>query len=464
MPALSDSDQHDFSTADRRLANRLDRMCEGLVETFAHGAGFGEFQFKHAPTACDMFGCGLRLHRPADDKRSAQDVESRILSLMNPIVASYIVTFLKPEMLHVYRQVTGMQRWKPVVICKKRENPDRFPFDDVRVVRKSVFHQVRRWWQKTVLDAPITIGASEARRLREEIVRSGAKLLHVYFGHIGVHLLPMLAECPVPVIVSFHGADAQVDLDRPKHGTATRQMLSIARLLLVRSESIAARLGDLGCPAEKIRIHRTGIPLEKITFHQRTAPADGAWKCVQACRLIPKKGIETTLRAFAEFSRSFPATTLTLAGEGPQLDQTRSLSEALGIAARVHTPGFLSQEALAALLADAHLFLHPSELGLDGDQEGVPNSMLEAMAAGIPPLATFHGGIPEAVEHGISGLLVAERDYAALAGEMIALANAPERYAAMSAAAAARVASEFDLRTTVRALERFYDEALTSHV
>ena len=93
---------------------------------------------------------------------------------MKPIVASYIVTFLKPEMLHVYRQVTGLQQWRPVALCKKRENATLFPFDDVRVVHKSLFHQVRRWWQKTVRGEPITIAASEARRLREEIERKGA--------------------------------------------------------------------------------------------------------------------------------------------------------------------------------------------------------------------------------------------------------------------------------------------------
>ncbi len=379
---------------------------------------------------------------------------------MKPIVASYIVNFLKPEMLHVYRQVTGLQRWKTAVLCKKRENAERFPFDEVRVVKKSALHQVRRWWLKSVRGQPITIAPSEARRLRAALGQSGAKLLHVYFGHIGVHLLPMLEECPVPFVVSFHGADAQVDHEQPKHAAATRRVLDLARLVLVRSESIAARLRDMGCAAEKIRIHRTGIPLDAIPFTQRTAPPDGAWRCVQACRLIEKKGIETTLRAFAQFAKAFPAATLTLAGDGLLLPRISELAAQFGIADRVKTPGFLTQSQLAALLKDAHLFLHPSELGADGNQEGVPNSMLEAMAAGIPPLATFHGGIPEAVEHGTSGILVAERDDAALARELIALANSPERYAAMGAAAAARVAAQFDLRATVQSLEGFYDEAV----
>lgn len=379
---------------------------------------------------------------------------------MKPIIASYIVNFLKPEMLHVYRQVTGLERWHPAVLCKKRENAERFPFSDVRVVKKAALHQVRRWWQKSVRDEPITIAPSEARRLRSAIRDSGAALLHVYFGHIGVHLLPLLENCPVPFVVSFHGADAQVDHEQPKHAAATRRVLELARLVLVRSESIAARLRELGCMAEKIRIHRTGIPLDAIPFRQRTAPADGAWRCVQACRMIEKKGITTTLRAFEDFVKVYPAATLTLAGDGPMLASVAQMIAKCGLTDRVKTPGFLTQPELAALMNEAHLFLHPSELGADGNQEGVPNSILEAMAAGVPPLATFHGGIPEAVEHGISGLLVAERDDAALAREMIALANSPERYAAMSAAAAARVAAQFDIRATVRALEGFYDEAI----
>ncbi len=374
-----------------------------------------------------------------------------------PSVASYIVNFLKPEMLHVYRQIIGLRNWRPIVLCKKRENPDRFPFDDVRVVKKSPFHQIRRWWQKTVCNEPITIAPSEARRLSSEVERSGAKLLHVYFGHIGVHLLPLLEKCPVPFVVSYHGADAQVDLDHPKHAAATRRVLHLARLVLVRSESLAKRLREIGCRAEKIRIHRTGIPLDAIPFRQRTAPLDGAWRCLQSCRMIEKKGIETTLRAFAEFARAFPAATLTLAGDGPLLPRIAKLAAELGIA--VKTPGFLTQPQLAEELERAHLFLHPSELGADGNQEGVPNSMLEAMAAGIPPLATFHGGIPEAIEHNTSGLMVPERDFTALAHEMIALANDPARYLAMSAAAAKRVAEQFDIRATVRALESFYDEA-----
>lgn len=372
-----------------------------------------------------------------------------------PVAAQYVVTFLKPEMLHVYRQITALHAYRPVVFCQKRENADAFPFAEIVLQPKPLTHPLRRLWQKQIRRQPITIYRSEARRTLAELHRVGARVLHVYFGHIGVHLLPLLEIADVPVIVSFHGADAGFDQDAER----TRRMFEKCALLLVRSESIGKRLVEMGCDPGKIRLHRTGVPLGQIAFSQRTVPPDGTWRCVQACRLIAKKGLATTLRAFAEFARPFPKATLTIAGEGPQLEELLALAAELGIAAQVTFAGFLSQEKLRALFAESHLFLHPSELTGEGDQEGVPNAMLEAMASGLPVVATTHGGIPEAVENGVSGLLFAERDHAALGEAMRLLAGDPARFAAMSLAARARVTEQFDLDAQTRVLERCYDEA-----
>ncbi len=386
-------------------------------------------------------------------------IETLAASSAVPVAAQYVVTFLKPEMLHLYRQIISLRAFRPVVFCQKRENAETFPFGDIVLQPKPRTHQLRRLWQKQILGQPITIYASEARHTLAELQRVGARVLHIYFGHIGVHLLPLIEVADIPVIVSFHGADAGIAADQPAHLARTRRMFGKCALLLVRSESIAQRLIAMGCDAGKIRLHRTGIPLGQIAFAQRAAPADGAWRCVQACRLIAKKGLATSLRAFAEFARAFPRATFSIAGEGPQLAELRALSTDLGIGAQVSFTGFLSQEKLRALYAGSHLFLHPSELGADGDQEGVPNSMLEAMATGLPVLATRHGGIPEAVEDGVSGRLVGERDPAALASAMRALARDPVRFAAMSAVARARVMAEFDLAAQTRVLEGCYREA-----
>src|SRR5207302_5047206 len=187
------------------------------------------------------------------------------------------------------------------------------------------------------------------------------------------------------------------------------------------------RLVTLGCPPEKIRINRTGIPLEDFPFKPRVTPVDGAWHFAQACRLIPKKGLRTALRAFALFNKRFPASRFVIAGEGPMQKEIDQLARELGISSAVELRGFLDQKNLCALYESSHLFVHPSELTADQNQEGIPNSMLEAMATGLPVLATLHGGIPEAVENGKTGLLVPERSHEALFQAMLVLAENPAR-------------------------------------
>ena len=313
---------------------------------------------------------------------------------------------------------------------------------------------------KQLRNAPPQIYQSEARRILRELERVRARAVHIYFGHIGVHLLPLMAISPIPIIVSFHGADAMVDLDKKAYRVAMQTMLLKVALVLVRSQSLADRLIALDCPVEKIRIHRTGIPLDRFPFQQRTSPADGAWKLVQACRLIPKKGLHTSLRAFAKFQERYPQATFTIAGEGVLRKDLIDFARTMDPPLSVNFAGFLQQKELRELFAETHFFLHPSEIGLDGNQEGVPNSMLEAMASGIPPLATFHGGIPEAVENGVSGILAKEGDHETLAAGLLSLAENRERYEAMSRESARAVREKFELRAQIATLESFYDEVI----
>ena len=378
-----------------------------------------------------------------------------------PVVACYCATFLKPEMLHIYRQITALERVRPIVIAQKREAANRFPFADLTVVPKPAMHWLRRIWFRQLRDVPWTISRRETDALRRVLDRAGAELLHIYFGHIAVHLLPLIRTWPKASVVSFHGADVMVDLDRPAYRAATLAMLEAVRLVLVRSESLRQALIGLGCAERKLRVQRTGIPLAAVPFCARVWPADGSWQLMQAGRLIEKKGMRTSLRAFAEFSRQLPRAHFTIAGEGPLLPSLQELARELGVAERVTFAGFISQDELRALFLRSHIFLHPSETGRDGNQEGVPNAMLEAMASGLPVFATTHGGIPEAIEHGVSGVLVAEGEADALARELIGYAQDPATLQAIAERGAAAVAAKFEQRAQVRALEDYYLEAIS---
>ena len=359
-------------------------------------------------------------------------------------------------MLHIYRQITALERVRPIVIAQKRENAESFPFPTLHLVRKSRVHFLRRFWYRQVCAAPWQVSAGETRELIDVLDRAEAQLLHIYFGHIAVHLLPLIRVWPRPAIVSFHGADVGVDLKKPRYLVRTKEMLAAVRRVLVRSESLRRALVELGCAPEKIELQRTGIPLDEFPFRPRSEPANGEWRLLQASRLIAKKGSKTTLRAFAKFREVFRHAQLVIAGEGPQENQLVKLARELKIEDATHFAGFVSQPELRALFYSSHMFLHPSETGPDGNQEGVPNSMLEAMATGLPVFATHHGGIPEVVENGVSGTLVAERDYESLARALIDLASTPERLREIGRAGAQSVTSRFDQRSQTRRLEDIY--------
>lgn len=380
-----------------------------------------------------------------------------------PVVACYCATFLKLEMLHVYRQITALERVRPFVIAQKRENAASFPFDKIDIVAKPRTHFLRRFWFRQLRDKPWQIPASEQRALIATLERVNARILHVFFGHIAVHLLPLVRAWPKPTIVSFHGADVLVDMDKPAYRKATKEMLDAVERVLVRSQSLRRAVVELGCDEKKIDIVRTGIPLEEFPFRERVFPprsGGGEWRFVQACRLIEKKGLPTSLRAFAKFVALYPRSTITVAGEGPLLRELQDLARKLKIDNRVSFAGFVAQEKLREIFYASHIFLHPSETGRDGNQEGVPNSMLEAMASGLPVFATQHGGIPEAIEDGLSGVLVPERDHEALARALLDASQDRQLLSRLAREGAAAVAARFDQRAQIRRLEEIYLELL----
>ena len=376
------------------------------------------------------------------------------------VIASYCSSFLKPEMLHIYRQVKALRGVDTFVVTKEVQNAERFPFPDVEVIPKRRTNLLVHGWLKFVERRPPIVYRGEYQTLDSLLERHGADLMHIYFGHTGVHLLPFIKQWDKPCVVSFHGADVAHKQDIKDYPAKLRRLFDAVTLVLARSQSLAERLIHLGCPPEKLRINRTGIPLDEFPFIDRQPPSDGKWRVVQACRLIPKKGVATSLRAFAIFKKDNPEAEFFIAGKGPLQPELEMLAAGLGIFKNVHFVGFLSQPKLRELYASSHLFLHPSETSPNQDQEGVPNSILEGMATGLPVAGTRHGGIPEAVDHGRTGLLVPEEDHVALADAMQEITHSPGLLAEMGLRARAAVIDRFEQDAQVDLLESFYEEAI----
>lgn len=378
----------------------------------------------------------------------------------SPVVASYCTTFLKREMAHIYRQVTGLRTFRTFVMTKSRLNAERYPFDDVELVGRPTKNFLRRFYLKYILRTEAVVYRGEFQVLDGILRRRGAQLMHIYFGHTGVHLLPFIKAWDKPCLVSFHGADIAVREHQPGYEAQLRELLQTVPLVLARSESLRQRLLQLGCPEERLAINRTGVPLEQFPFAARRAPVGGAWQVVQACRLIPKKGLVTSIHGFAMFRERHPDATFVIAGDGPMRGELQALVSRLGLGHCITFPGFLSQAKLHALYLSSHIFAHPSELMADSNQEGVPNSMLEAMSTGLPVVATLHGGIPEAVVDGVSGFLVEEKNPQAVCEALCKIADSGDAWLQMGREGSEFITRNFEQHAQIEHLEAQYARVL----
>jgi glycosyltransferase involved in cell wall biosynthesis len=213
-----------------------------------------------------------------------------------------------------------------------------------------------------------------------------------------------------------------------------------------RAAGLAAGIGR----AQQYRVVRNGVDLERFSSQPRPV----AGRIVALGRLAPQKRPDLAVRAFAELRAEHPAAELHFVGDGPLRGEVEQLVEALGLQGAIKLVG--QRDDVSALLAQAACLL------LASDYEGCPFSVLEAMAAGVPVVATSVGGVPELVEDGVTGRLVAAKSARALASAVSELLSAPERAIAMGCAGRERVQAEFTLERMVRRITRVYEEVAGS--
>jgi glycosyltransferase involved in cell wall biosynthesis len=199
-----------------------------------------------------------------------------------------------------------------------------------------------------------------------------------------------------------------------------------------------------GLPRRRVETLRNGIDTGRFAF--RGPYADGP--AVVVARLAPEKDIGTLLRAMAFVVRAQPGFRLAIAGDGPCMAELRHLAAELGLAEHVEFLGMISD--VAGLLGRASLFVLPSI------SEGVSLTLLEAMARGLPVVATRVGGTPEVVVDGETGFLVPPHDPAALAKAMVQVASDCERAQQLGEAGRRRVERHFDIRRMVADYEGLY--------
>jgi colanic acid/amylovoran biosynthesis glycosyltransferase len=280
------------------------------------------------------------------------------------------------------------------------------------------------------------------------------RLVHAHFGRGGALALPIARALGLPLVVQYHGGDATKDKHyrRGLLPTIYQQRLAElqrqAALIICVSDFIRDRLLARGFPAEKLFVHRYGVEMDGCD--DAPSPVASPPYLLFAGRFVEKKGIPTLIEAMRGLKRDGRDVRLKLVGDGPIAEELKRQASDLR---SIEFSGWVPNAELRRMMRGALAVCVPSVEAASGDAEGLPNVVLEAMAAGAPIVATHHAGIGEAVEDGRSGFLVPSGDVDALTMALRRLVRAPELARTMGAEARLVALDRFDAMTQSKRLE-----------
>lgn len=270
----------------------------------------------------------------------------------------------------------------------------------------------------------------------------------VEYGTHAHHLKDVLKASGLPVVVHFHGYDASIKavIQRCENYKA---VFVIAKKVVAVSKVMAQRLLDLGCPKDKLvyNVYGPNPDFESVVpkFTKKQFIAIG--------RFTDKKAPYYTIMAFKQVLETHPDARLLMAGDGELLNMCKNLVKQYHITEQVHFLSVITPEQYRDLLTESLAFVQHSITADNGDMEGTPLSVLEASAAGLPVISTYHAGISDVIVHGTTGLLCDEHDVETTVEHMLKVLNNVELAKQLGATGKLRVKEYFSLEGHIESLQ-----------
>lgn len=301
-------------------------------------------------------------------------------------------------------------------------------------------------WPVTALDEPNGLRPGLVWRLARIFHREHVDVVHTHNIKPHLYSVPAARLAAVPAVIQTrHGQSYQASWRRI---TAFRLATLFTDHVVCVSQDSRQRSARLGIARRKLCTVWNGIDIARFPYQ---GPCAGG-PVVTVARLSPEKDMQTLIRAAAIAVARIPSFRLEVAGDGPCFAELEQLAAALGVRGQVRLLGKV--EDVPGLLARASLFVLPSLT------EGISLTLLEAMAAGLPVVATAVGGTPEVVLEGKTGWLVTPGDAEALAARMCGVLESPALGLAMGRCGHDRVEQHFDVRRMVRQYEDLYQQSV----
>lgn len=362
-------------------------------------------------------------------------------------VLHYKTNYLNKSETFIDRLVRNHHHFEPAVLCyRKRAFTEQIDVHEVPASGPAkwknaiVFHLNRPlpWYRQTI------------HSLQPDV-------LHAHFGYDAHKLMHIARDAHIPLVTSFYGSD--VSRLPAEFGWKRRynKLAVLGSAFIAASDFMKKQLEELGFPPEKINVVRFGMKMDDLNFSDEKRDPHSI---MMVGRLVEKKGFEYGLRALSKVIKKGHPLSVHIYGNGPLLQKLKQLVVDLGIAEYVIFYGFQPVETILKAHHLHSFLLAPSVTAADGDMEGLPNTILEAMAKGTVVIATRHAAIPEAVIHKQTGFLADEKDIDALAGILEAALQENYDYASIQRNARKIVERDYSIKKMAAGVEAIYHRVI----
>ncbi|MCX6268079.1 MAG: glycosyltransferase [Bacteroidetes bacterium] len=376
-------------------------------------------------------------------------------------VTHLLRTFLHASTSFVSNQILHYDRYQPSVGFTDKLESDLY---QAIASRYPVYQAPHGLLGKFLCSRFLEFSPSDERKLIQWVQVMAPDVIHVHFGVEAILFSKAIRKLNIPAVVSFYGHDCTSFPAKYQGLGLTMLKRSVffnpaIKMILAMSPDMRADLIALGCPEEKIRLHYFGTDASQFVMDRSYTNKD-VINFLIISHLEEKKGHRYLIDAFNKATvLSTRKIQLYMVGNGKLEQEIREQIASTG-AKNIFMQGFVayrSKEHLG-LFKSADVFVHPSITAKNGNKEGIPGSIIEAMSAGLPVISTNHAGIPYVITHEKTGLLVNERDTDQLAAAILRLAASADLRRSLGTAARLYAQDELDVDKKLLEREMLYDE------
>ncbi|MGE7646336.1 glycosyltransferase [Peribacillus frigoritolerans] len=348
-------------------------------------------------------------------------------------IAYFVSENIKTHQRFIYNQIVKITNYRTIVIGPF-DNTDRteFPFENYYNINK--IKDLKKFFEE------------------QDIIA-----IHAHHGSHGQEILPVCEKYNIPLIVSIRGRDGS---DRPeifkKNAKRYSALNKHGAHYYPVCQYLAEGLRRLGIPAKNMHVLYGGIELDLFPYANRTLPTVGEIRVLSVGRLVDKKGFVTLIKAFKHIYSQYPNARLHIIGAGEDEKKIKSTIAEYNLKDVVILRGAMDSKQVSDELKKAHIFCLASQTAKNGDIEGIPNALKEAMASGLPVVSTRHAGIPELIEHQRTGYLAPEKNDMELANGIQFFIENPDVWTDYTERARKVIEEKFDVNKQIIEQQRLY--------